>query len=383
LDPGHKGPCAVYLKKVDSAIDDPGYGDGWFKLFDDGYDASTKQWCTDKLIDNKGLFSVALPKGLKGGYYLARPEILALHNAANGDPQFYAGCAQVFVESTGDLVPETTVSIPGYVKAGEDSVSFNIYTRDNAEYKVPGPKVAKLSSSSSAAGTNSQAQTKQTEGLRPSDCILENDNWCGKETSDYSDEKGCWASADECWKQLDVCYHTSLPTGNAGCKIWGDKCQAHGDSCKAKNFNGPANKGKDLTPPKKTIDVGLVFPAQSGGVDSSPKPSAQAPAASSAAVSAPAASATPAQQSQAPPKASYTGGYEAAAPSAAAANAGKPTMTVTLHASAAAPAPTEAVCPPNYECVTEVVKVTKTKVEYKTVYANDRRRSMHERRNRY
>ena len=124
LDRGHKGPCAVYLKKVASAIDDKGAGDGWFKLFDHGYDNSTKRWCTDEIIDNNGLLSVNLPKGLEGGYYLARPEILALHNAANNDPQFYTGCAQIFLTSTGNLGPEETVSIPGYVDYKPTSNQF-------------------------------------------------------------------------------------------------------------------------------------------------------------------------------------------------------------------------------------------------------------------
>jgi hypothetical protein len=41
IDRSHKGPCAIYLKKVDSAINDPGVGDGWFKIWEDGYDGSS------------------------------------------------------------------------------------------------------------------------------------------------------------------------------------------------------------------------------------------------------------------------------------------------------------------------------------------------------
>lgn len=33
IDPSHKGPCAVYMKKVDSAVaNDTAKGDGWFKI---------------------------------------------------------------------------------------------------------------------------------------------------------------------------------------------------------------------------------------------------------------------------------------------------------------------------------------------------------------
>ena len=102
LDPGHKGPCAVYMKKVASAKDDKGKvatllelflsnfivatGDGWFKVASEGYAGG--KWCTDKVIENGGFMSFNLPKGLLGGDYLVRPEILALHAVAgSNDPQ--------------------------------------------------------------------------------------------------------------------------------------------------------------------------------------------------------------------------------------------------------------------------------------------------------
>lgn len=373
LDRGHKGPCAVYLKKVDSAISDPGHGDGWFKLFDDGYEKSTDQWCTDKLIDNNGLFSVVLPKGLKGGYYLARPEILALHAANAGDPQFYAGCAQIFLEGNGDLVPEETVAIPGYVKAGEPSVSFNIYNTDNSKYTIPGPSVAKLSSSSSAMGTTSKAQTSQTEGLRPKGCIMENGNWCGEETSSYSDEAGCWKSGEECWAQSKTCWAEAPPTGGAGCTLWDAKCKAMNDACTAKNFNGPPNKGKDLTPTKSTIDVGVVLATQGGGVVDSPKTSAPAAPKSTSAATSAVAKPTPAEEAKAP---EYTEGanYEAGIPAV------ETPKKTTITATEGAPTPTKAICPAGYHCVTKWTTVVKTEIVYATMYADAKRRSLHQRR---
>jgi hypothetical protein len=375
LDPGHKGPCAVYLKKVDSAIEDPGHGDGWFKLFDDGYDAGSGQWCSDKLINNNGLFSVVLPKGLKGGYYLARPELLALHAANAGDPQFYAGCAQIFLESSGDLVPEETVSIPGYVKAGEPSVSFDIYNRDNSEYTLPGPPVAKLSSGSAAVGANLDAQTTQTEGQRPEGCICENGNWCGVEVSDYSDETGCWASASECWKQVDACYKSAGPTGHKGCDTFQTKCKGIQDQCSAKNFQGPPNKGKDLTPRKETIDVGLVLATEGGGIVASPK--TETPEIKSAQTKRPVVEATPTEFSTIAPVATPETGHEAAGP----VNAEQPKQTTAVvPASEVAPAPTPATCPAGYACVTKYHTVVKTEVVYVTMYDSQKRRSFHQRR---
>jgi hypothetical protein len=195
IDPSHMGPCAVYMKKVDSAINDPGAGDGWFKLWDQGYDdASSEKWCTRNLIASKGLMTITLPKGLVGGEYLVRPELLALHNADKGDPQYYTGCAQIFLASSGDLVPDSTVSIPGYVTKSDPADSFNIWAAPpydgsviNGPYPIPGPPVANFSS----GGVTTQ--TTQTEGLKPAGCILESDSWCGVEVPDYSDETGCWA----------------------------------------------------------------------------------------------------------------------------------------------------------------------------------------------
>jgi len=190
IDPSHIGPCAVYMKKVDSAISDPGTGDGWFKLWDQGYDeASPKKWCTLNLIDNKGLMTIDLPKGLVGGSYLVRPELLALHNANKGDPQYYSGCAQVFLKGTGSLVPASTVSIPGYNSIDDPADSFDVWAQPIAfPYPIPGPPVANFTSSGATT------QSALTEGQKPSGCILESgNNFCGVEVPDYTDATGCWA----------------------------------------------------------------------------------------------------------------------------------------------------------------------------------------------
>ncbi|KAF3035834.1 hypothetical protein E8E12_006932 [Didymella heteroderae] len=272
LSRSHHGPCAVYLKKVASAVEDKAVGDGWFKLFDHGYDASTKRWCTDDIIDNNGLLSVRLPKGLEGGYYLARPEILALHSASAGDPQVYTGCAQIFLESSGNLGPESTVAIPGHMKYGVPSTNFNIYVNKNAEYRVPGPSVAKLVAKSGQAGAPTSTQT---EGLRPEGCVVENANWCGKEVSPYSDARGCWAASKQCWAQGKTCWASMPPTGGAGCELWQNKCKGIDDACNAKRFNGPPNRGRVLTPQKKKIDVGLEM-ATRGSVSAAPTRTAPA-----------------------------------------------------------------------------------------------------------
>jgi hypothetical protein len=264
------------MKKVDSAISDPGTGDGWFKLWDQGYDdASSEKWCTRNLIANKGLMTIMLPKGLVGGNYLVRPELLALHNADKGDPQYYSGCAQIFLASSGSLVPDSTVSIPGYVTKSDPADSFNIWNTPpydgsviSGPYPIPGPPVANFSSSGVTT------QTTQTEGQRPAGCILESGSWCGVEVPDYSDETGCWASGQDCWTQNDACWKAAPATGGS-CKIWNDKCTDLNTQCTNKNFQGPPNKGKDLTPPKSTISPPAPLgPTIGGNTVAAPKATA-------------------------------------------------------------------------------------------------------------
>jgi hypothetical protein len=184
------------MKPVDSAIMDVGYGAGWFKIWDYGYDSATSQCtftssnlsvsrlmkemtgCTEKLIQNSGLLSVDIPDDISSGYYLVRPELLALHQAdkSPSNPQFYIGCAQIFLQSSGTTIPKDTVSIPGYVSAGDASVDFNIYT-PQWPYPMPGPAPyegdSRTKGGAKAVGLSPQVQK---EGLVPDGCILSNAN---------------------------------------------------------------------------------------------------------------------------------------------------------------------------------------------------------------
>ena len=258
------------MKKVDSAINAKGTGDGWFKIWDEGYDESAGKWCTDKLIENKGHISVKLPEGLQGGYYLIRPEVLALHNADKGDPQFYAGCAQVFLKSSGNQLPQSTVSIPGYVDYNQPATSFNIWAEPLAlPYPLPGPDV--YTTSSNAGNQKSRVtQAQQSEGLLPKNCVLTNANWAGVEVAQYSDEAGCWKASQSCWDQNKACYDSAPPTGHTGCTIWEAKCQGIEDQCNAGNFNGPPNYMKQLNPKSKQVDLPAAEPAQEGDGSYSP-----------------------------------------------------------------------------------------------------------------
>ncbi|KAI9821858.1 MAG: hypothetical protein M1827_002440 [Pycnora praestabilis] len=302
IDASHKGPCAVYMKKVDSAMaNNTAAGDGWFKIWDEGYDESTNQWCTEKLIANDGHLSVALPADVAGGYYLVRPELLALQQADKNpsDPQFasslpcvYVGCAQIFYESTGSAIPGNTVSIPGYVDASSPALTFNIYNQPMAlPYPSFGPPA--YESTSSSKRDLSARQSTQTEGLMPANCVLVNANWCGIELASYSDENGCWAASTACWDQCTDCYDSAPPTGSKNCPIWEAKCTAIQDACSAGNYNGPPNAGQNLTPALSSSQSLPPATAMTGSVEDSSFPQSST-VATATTTSTPTSSSTPA-----------------------------------------------------------------------------------------
>ncbi|KAF4634120.1 hypothetical protein G7Y89_g3989 [Cudoniella acicularis] len=264
IDVSHKGPCAVYMKAVKSAVSDSATGDGWFKIFDEGYDNTTSQWCTEKLMQNNSMLSAQIPDGLAGGYYLVRPELLSLHQSDKSppNPQFYVGCAQIFLNSTSTSVPQETVEIPGYVNISDPSVLFNIYT-PKFPYFTPGPPVyePEVSNSAVVATANTQA-----EGLLPQNAILTNANWWGIELDSYSTSDGCWNASINCWDQAATCYSQAPPTGSKNCKIWEQKCTGIQTACNDNDFNGPPNQGKVLTPD-------LVSNDDSNAEVTSPEPS--------------------------------------------------------------------------------------------------------------
>jgi len=375
MNPQHEGPCAVYMKKVDSAAaSNNAAGDGWFKIWDEAYDQAAGKWCTNKMIDNNGHLAVTVPSDIEGGYYLVRPELLALQAAQDNppDPQFYAGCAQIYLDSTASARP-ATVSIPqNYVDISMPGMTFNIYAKPLAlpypmygppAYKGGGSPAPSASASASAAASpassvsavaapsvsaygkaadsrapdaaattgapatddtsaddssvqecdaqsdttdgaaadsttdaadysaadstdstaeatavptagsaptsayaagssptaipiknqsspssSSSPSSGQTEGLKPAGCVMVNANWCGFEVQAYTDETGCWSASADCWTQSKACFAQAPPTGAKNCDLWNNKCNHLDDTCHAKQFTGPPDAGKDLTP---------------------------------------------------------------------------------------------------------------------------------------
>lgn len=142
IDPSHKGPCIVYLAKSES-----GSGAVWFKIFEDGYNQTTKSWCTIRLIQNKGLFNFKIPTDITPGNYLMRVELIALHEGHKvGGAQPYVHCAEITVGGSGSVNPGNLVSFPGAYTARDAGIYFNIYSQSGdgnkiSNYPIPGPAV--------------------------------------------------------------------------------------------------------------------------------------------------------------------------------------------------------------------------------------------------
>ncbi|KAL2208688.1 hypothetical protein CC79DRAFT_1341291 [Sarocladium strictum] len=226
INKGHKGPCNVYMKKMNDVLTDPAAGDGWFKIWEDGYNVKADEWCVDTLIKNNGLLSVDLPTGLPPGEYLIRPELIALHNTTKGNPQFYHSCAQIFIDNGPDteleIPAEFEVSIPGYLSTDDPGLTYNLYRDELSAYSIQGPPVFVPTLAEGA----SSVTKKQEHGAIPNTCLVKNANWCAMPIKSFSDEEGCWNGVTACWNQGDECWDSVPPSGYANCEVWSTYCKS-------------------------------------------------------------------------------------------------------------------------------------------------------------
>ncbi|KAI1820867.1 lytic polysaccharide monooxygenase [Xylaria intraflava] len=141
LDASHLGPSLAYLKKVDDATTDVGYGDGWFKISEVGYDGDV--WGTTEVINNAGMQPIQIPDCIADGQYLLRAELIALHAASQPEgAQLYMECAQINITGGKATATPATSSIPGIYSADDPGLLINIYSMTaSSTYTIPGPEV--------------------------------------------------------------------------------------------------------------------------------------------------------------------------------------------------------------------------------------------------
>ena len=132
---GHLGPVLIYI--ADASTN--GEGGVWHKIFEDGL-SPDGSWAVDRFRANNGLMTIDLPD-LAPGDYLIRPEIIALHQAADeGGAQFFLGCGQMKVTGSGSLVlPAEGTDMTKAYSPTDPGILVDI--EGLTEYIIPGPPV--------------------------------------------------------------------------------------------------------------------------------------------------------------------------------------------------------------------------------------------------
>ncbi|KAI0377197.1 carbohydrate-binding module family 1 protein [Hypomontagnella monticulosa] len=211
MDASHLGPTLAYLKKVDDAVSDKGYGSGWFKIQHDGY--SNGVWGTSKVINNQGKQPIKIPDCLPDGQYLLRAEMIALHGASSsGGAQLYMECAQINISGGSATKSPTTYSLPGIYKSNDPGILVNIYSMgSNSQYVIPGPDPFSCSASSGGGSqpqppasttlaTSTKTASNPTTPTSPTGCTVAQWAQCGG--ASFSGCTTC-ASGLTCKKQND------------------------------------------------------------------------------------------------------------------------------------------------------------------------------------
>ncbi|KAK6953318.1 hypothetical protein Daesc_005620 [Daldinia eschscholtzii] len=210
MDASHLGPTLAYLKKVDDATTDKGYGGGWFKIQEDGYNNGV--WGTTKVINNEGKQPIKIPDCLPDGQYLLRAEMIALHAAGSSKgAQLYMECAQIDISGGSATKTPTTYSLPGIYKQDDPGILINIYSMNkDSKYIIPGPDPFTCSASANEGSENtpkppasttlatSTKTASPTTPTSPSGCTVAQWAQCGG--SGYTGCTTC-ASGFTCKKQ--------------------------------------------------------------------------------------------------------------------------------------------------------------------------------------
>ncbi|KLO15958.1 glycoside hydrolase family 61 protein I [Schizopora paradoxa] len=166
IDPSHHGPVMTYLAQVPNATQTTVTGLQWFKIWEDGFQASDQSWGVDRMITNKGKVTFTIPSCIPSGQYLMRHELIALHGAESyPGAQFYMECAQLQITGGGSTMP-ATVSFPGAYKGSDPGITINIYQHLN-NYTVPGPSVFSCSGSTGPSSISSISPAQPSTSILP------------------------------------------------------------------------------------------------------------------------------------------------------------------------------------------------------------------------
>lgn len=131
------GPIIVWMaycgREPISCSSFNGTGRHWFKVSQAGLLSGGIReglWAQKQMVAHNFTWSVTVPERLKGGAYLMRHELIALH--VPFAPEFYPQCIHLYVSGSGTETPgeEYLASIPGvWQKDGEKGFPATILLR--------------------------------------------------------------------------------------------------------------------------------------------------------------------------------------------------------------------------------------------------------------
>lgn len=93
------------------------------------------------MIANSGTTSIALPANISAGKYVLRNEIIALHRADIGEPEFYMQCANIEVTGSGSdsLSEKGVAAVELYSTTDKTIFGFDVYDFKGGSWTIPGP----------------------------------------------------------------------------------------------------------------------------------------------------------------------------------------------------------------------------------------------------
>lgn len=167
---GHRGPIVTYIAPCNgdcSTVDKMALR--WTKIAEMGVEGKSNTegtWATDVMRANGGINSARIPESIAPGNYVIRNEIIALHRAHLGEPEFYQQCGSIKV--TGGGTDKLAGGVPGtelYKRGDKQIFGFDVYGPGNTDWKVPGPPLYTRDSDSGEvpdAGTQPPAGSNQS-----------------------------------------------------------------------------------------------------------------------------------------------------------------------------------------------------------------------------
>ncbi|KAF7542232.1 hypothetical protein G7Z17_g11759 [Cylindrodendrum hubeiense] len=100
-------------------------------------------WATDKLRENGGVNSATIPSSIAPGKYVVRNELIALHRANIGEPEFYMQCGNLEVTGSGtdNLSASGVVASEIYSTSDSQLFGFSVYDSHDTTWAIPGPSL--------------------------------------------------------------------------------------------------------------------------------------------------------------------------------------------------------------------------------------------------